>query len=80
MAFLKPEEVIDHVLIRIMMMVENIWDRLGATRRSSFRVLGLLGQTWHKYTAKELVWALQLALRSGITFDVKTNSLCQAFC
>ena len=25
-------------------MVENIWDRLGATRRSSFRVLGLLGQ------------------------------------
>lgn len=43
MAFLKPEEVIDHVLIRIM-MVENIWDRLGATRRFSFRVLDLLGQ------------------------------------
>lgn len=42
-AFLKPEEVIDHVLIRIM-MVENIWDRLGATRRFSFRVLDLLGQ------------------------------------
>lgn len=43
MAFLKPEDAIQAVTIKIM-MVGNPWDRLRVTGRFSLRVLGLLGQ------------------------------------
>lgn len=42
-AFLKPEDVIDDVMIKIM-TVDNIWDKLGVPGRLSLRVLGSLGQ------------------------------------
>ena len=80
-AFLKPEEVIDHVLIRIM-MVENIWDRLGATRRSSFRVLGLLGQKHGTIHSQGPFRALQFTKTSPLWHHdlVLRQTLCQAFC
>lgn len=55
MAFLKPEDIIDAVTIKIM-MVDNIWDRLGVTMRFSLRVLGSLGQKPGTNTQPRVLW------------------------